>query len=298
MVLKPVNFDYLSAKSVEEVLQALSESMGTAKIIAGGQSLMPILNMRLARPEKLIDICSIPDLDKIEKNNNSVRISAIVRHQKAEGSPMVKEHLPLLAKAIPFVGHTPIRSRGTLVGSVVHADPSAEIPLVSLLLDAYLEVQSLEGSREVALSDFFFGYMMTDLQPDEMVTALVFPEVEVKPGVKRGTAFQEMSRREGDFAIVSAACQMDVEKDIIKDIRIGLGGVGGAPIRLDKLETSLVNKKWTYTLFREAAESIGAMIDPEDDPSTSAEYRLRVATGLIERVLTEAFNEALAQEEE
>lgn len=290
--MKPVNFDYVSARSVEEAVETLSQAAGTAKIIAGGQSLMPILNMRLARPSLLIDINTIPQLNCIEPVGNEIRIGATVRHHQAETSALIRERLPLLAKAIPLVGHRPIRTRGTLVGSVVHADPSAEIPLVALLLDAYLEVKSVNGVRQVALSEFFYGYMMTDLQTDEMVTTLVFPEIPLLPEVGRGCAFQEMARRDGDFALVSAACQMDVQAGVIAEVRLGVGGVGGAPLRLMETEEFLKDNEGSSDLFTKAAASIADLLDPDDDPSVSAEYRRSVAVGLTKRVLEEAFSEA------
>ncbi len=290
--MKPVNFDYVPARSVEEAVQTLSQAAGTAKIIAGGQSLMPVLNMRLARPSLLIDINTIPQLNYIETVETEIRIGATVRHHQAETSALIRDQLPLLAKAIPLVGHRPIRTRGTLVGSVVHADPSAEIPLAALLLDAYVEAVSVNGVRQVALAEFFYGYMMTDLQADEMVTALVFPELPLLSGVGRGCAFQEMARRDGDFALVSAACQMDVQEGIIADVRLGVGGVGGAPLRLMETEEFLKGQEGSSDLFAEAAALIADLLDPDDDPSVSAEYRRSVAAGLTKRVLAEAFSEA------
>ncbi|WP_421617232.1 FAD binding domain-containing protein [Brevibacillus sp. TJ4] len=295
--MKPVNFDYIAVNSVEEAVAALSQAGGTAKIIAGGQSLLPILNMRLARPSLLVDINKIPELNRIERVGNELRFGATVRHHQAETSPVVQEYLPLLAKAIPLVGHRPIRSRGTLVGSVVHADPSAEIPLVSLILDASLELHGTDGVRTVALADFFFGYMMNDLQADEVATALVFPDITCQPGSKRGTSFQEMARRDGDFALVSAAGQIDLHDGVIADVRLGVGGVGGAPQRLVETEDFLKGKEATIDLLMEAAEAIGDLLEPDDDPAVSAQYRRSVAIGLTKQVLIEAFLEASTDKE-
>lgn len=289
--MKPVPFTYVAATSVEEAVQWLAGSNGEAKIIAGGQSLLPILNMRLSRPSMLVDINRIPALNIIEICDDELRIGATVRHAQAEHSALIKEYAPLLAKAIPLVGHIPIRTRGTLVGSVVHADPSAEIPLAALLLDAYLQLQSKSGTRTVPLEEFFYGYMMTDLQADEMATSLVIPLQALPSGAKRGTSFQEVARREGDFALVCVGCQLDIKEGVIHDVRLGVGGVSGVPLRLTEAEEFMRGKEATSQLFAEAARFID-QLDIDDDPAVSAEYRRRVAIGLTQRALEEAFKEA------
>lgn len=292
--MKPVNFDYVRASSIDEAVQTLVSFEGTAKIIAGGQSLMPLLNMRLARPTALVDINGIANLNTIEIGDSAVTIGATVRQRQAERSVEIKQYLPLLSKAIPLVGHTQIRNRGTIVGSIVHADPSSEIPLVALILDAVLEIAGPSGVRSVPVAEFFYGYMMTDLQQDEIVTAVKWPGVMKDAALMRGTSFTEMARREGDFALVSAACQMDVDADgRIVDVRIGVGGAGSAPLRLTDAEDSLKGSIGSERIFKEAAESIADYLEPDEDQFVSAEYRRKVAVNLTCVALCEAWEEVV-----
>jgi CO/xanthine dehydrogenase FAD-binding subunit len=291
--LKPVDFEYVRATNIEQAVRVLAEAGGSGKVMAGGQSLVPLLNMRLARPAVIVDINEIESLNKIEIMESEVVIKATVRHRQVEKSPEIEAYVPLLSQAVPLVGHSQIRNRGTVVGSIVHADPSAEIPLVALMLDAKLQMTGPAGDRSVPVSEFYFGYLMTDLQPDEIVTAVIFPKLNRKEGLRYGVSFLEMARREGDFALVSAACQIEIDAvSNIVDIRLGVGGVGAAPIRLVDTEQFLTGKQATEEVFQEAAESIAEMIEPDEDPFVTAEYRKDVAVGLTKRVLRQAWAEA------
>lgn len=289
--MKPINFDYFSTTDLKEALVTLDSIQENAKIIAGGQSLIPVLNMRLARPKMLIDINKIEELKKIETTNDEVIIGATVRHADVVNSSLIKNYLPLLAEVIPHVGHTQIRNRGTIVGSIVHADPSSEISLVAVLLEAKLEIKSLNNTRLVDITDFYYGYMMTDLQPDEMVTAVVFPKLNVPKNQQIGIAFKEMARRKGDFALVAAACQVILDSEgIIHAFKLGVGGVGPIPIRLTDYESSLHHKRAEGELVKELLSDIDSYLEPDDDPFVPSHYRIEVAKRLLKQVILEACN--------
>lgn len=297
--MKAAQFDYYRPETVDEALNLLELFNGDAKVLSGGQSLVPVLNMRLSRPKALVDINKIKELNTLVIEGSFLKIGAVLKHSKAERSPIIKEHLPLLAKAMPHVGHSQIRNRGTLVGSIVHADPSAEVPLISLLLDAHLEIVSKSNKRTVPISEFYYGYMMTDLQPDEIVLSVNFPLINPPNGGKRGTAFVEVSRREGDFALVEAACQMDLDKNgAIFDVRLGVGGVGPSPIKLEEIEDFLRGKEPSNELFENASKMSSDYLEPDDDPFVPKEYRIQVAERFTYRVLEDALKDALQIKEE
>ncbi|WP_019155211.1 FAD binding domain-containing protein [Robertmurraya massiliosenegalensis] len=287
--MKAVEFEYFRASTLDDAINLLDSYQEDAKILNGGQSLLPVLNMRLARPKYVIDINEITALGNITIENDVLKIGAVVRHNTAETSELIKEKVPLLAQALPHVGHTQIRNRGTLVGSIVHADPSAEVPLIALLLDAYLEVTSKESERIIPITEFYFGYMLTDLQPYELVTSVNFPLRKLPSGGNRGTAFVEVARREGDFAIVEAACQMDINAEgKIAEVRLGIGGVGPAPLRLVEVEAFLNGKEPSSALFKEASQKITEFLEPDEDPFVPQEYRVEVAKRFTYKVLEDA----------
>ena len=290
--MKPVDFDYVKPNSVEDAVVALSEAAGEGKVIAGGQSLMPLLNMRLARPKVLVDISGLP-FDIIEDCDETVRIGANVRQCDIEPSALVKKFIPLLIKAMPYVGHQQTRNRGTVVGSIAHADPSGEIPLVACMLDAVLEISSPSGNRQVPINEFYYGYLLTALQTDEIITGILFPK-QNKFNVNSGSAFTEMSRRHGDFALVSAACHLELDvSGVITDKRLGLGGVDAVPLRLLQLEHELTGKVLSKELTHNISLQVKDLIEPEDDLNATADYRKFVAAKLIERVLNQAHAEAV-----
>lgn len=297
--MKAVDFDYICAETLDEALAILETHNEDAKVINGGQSLMPVLNMRLSRPKLVVDINKIEEFSSLKMENNYIKIGACVRHSIVEHSSLIKEKLPLLAAALPHVGHSQIRNRGTIVGSIVHADPSAEVPLISLLLDAHLEIKSLDNARIAPISEFYYGYMMTDLQPNELVTSVYFPIIDLPAGGRRGTCFEEISRREGDFAIVEAACQVDLDANgMIADVRLGIGGVGPTPIRLNTVEEFIKGKKPAAELFLKASQMIDDQLEPDEDPFVPQAYRIQVAKRFTRKVLENACKDALKTEEE
>jgi len=291
--LKPVDFAYVRPTSTAEALRALTDFDDT-KILAGGQSLGPLLNMRLVRPALIVDINAIPELQAIDATDDAIRIGATVRQRTVERSELIARRLPLLHAAIPNVGHSHIRNRGTVVGSIVHADPTAELPLVALCLDAVIEIAGQNGMREVDVADFFFGYLTTALSPDEIAVAVRFPAPALPAGVRRGCAFREVARRHGDFAMVGAAAQIDfdIARDRVHDVRLGLIGVGGTPFRFHDGETMVRAMSDPRVTFAAVAAAAGKAIDPDSDLHATAEYRRSVATTLLHRVLDAAWIDA------
>jgi len=219
--MKPAPFDYLKAESLAEAADALAEAGEDGRVIAGGQSLMPMLNMRLTRPALLVDIMRVDELGRIVEEKDAIRMGAGVRQAALQKWDGLARHLPLVAAALPWVGHAQTRSRGTVCGSVAHADPSAELPLVLSALGGSVTLRARRKSRTVAASDFFLGMMATDLKPGEMIESVSFP----KAAPSTGYAFREIGRRHGDFAIVACAAVVDG-----KGARLAVGGVADRPV--------------------------------------------------------------------
>ena len=255
--MKPPPFEHHVVGSIEEATSALAEFGDEAKILAGGQSLMPLLNLRLARPSHLIDINRVAELDGIA-NGNGVQIAAVTRHRTAERSPVLRAANPLVADAIRWIGHAAIRNRGTIGGSLAHSDPSAELPLLLVTLGGSVEARSARGGRTIAAEDLFDGFLTTTLEADELLTSARFPALE--PGT--GWSFQEFSRRSGDFGIVSAAVTLRMADGICSDARIGLAGVAGTPIRLRVAESALIGERPSTVLVEEAARAATEPLEP------------------------------------
>jgi CO/xanthine dehydrogenase FAD-binding subunit len=293
--MKPVDFRYVRPLTVADAIAALSGAGGDGKIIAGGQSLGPMLNMRLARPALLVDVNAIPEFRNIDETDDGIRFGATVRQREAERSPIVARRVPLMRDALPHIGHTQTRNRGTIVGSIVHADPSAELPLVAACLDAIVEVSGPGGSRDVTIADFYLGYLATDLAAVEVALGVRFPAPALPADARRGTAFLEMARREGDFAIVAAAVQIDVDLRArrVIDVRLGLTGVAGAPFRFHAGEAMIRAATDPPAAFADVARAAAAAIDPASDLHATAAYRRSVAATLLERALDAAWLRAL-----
>ena len=287
--MKAAEFDYVRATSLDEVCDLLDET-GDHKIIAGGQTLVPLMAMRLARPSLLIDIADVDELRFIRVENDVLRIGAGTRQVDAERSPLVRERLGLLAKALRWVGHPQTRNRGTVGGSIAAADPSAEIPLVALTLEARALARSKSGDVELALGDFFRGPMMTALAPDQCLVEIRLPLWSGRVGC----GFQEVSARASDFALVAAAAQIALDdRDLCTRVTAALGGVGAAPVRVRTPE-ALVGRHLEPAVVDQALAELGDEIAPEDDPHASADYRRRVARTLMARALLEARDDARA----
>ena len=286
--MKPPPFDYFAADSIEAAVQALADAGGDGKIIAGGQSLMPMLNFRLLRPSVLIDINRIPDLAYVRDDGECIRIGPLTRHRTLETSSLVAEQLPVLHEAMGYVAHLAIRNRGTIGGSLSHADPAAELPMMSLLLDARLEIQSLSGRRTIDARDFFLGALTTDLDEGEML-------VEVRlTKLRKGTgwAFEEVARRSGDFALASVGITLSHDDGKISNVRIGLMGVGETPMRATDAESLLAGQPFSETVVTAAVDSIRRTVEPNTDLHASSDYRRHLVGVLAERALSKAWQRA------
>ncbi|MGA9162277.1 MAG: FAD binding domain-containing protein, partial [Actinomycetota bacterium] len=233
--MKPASFAYHRAASVGEALELLAREGEDAKVIAGGQSLVPLMAFRLARPSALIDIARIPDLRYVRRDGDVLRIGALATHRDVEtnAEPGVLDGYAVLPRAARFIGHYPIRTRGTFGGSIAHADPTSEWCMLALLLDAQVVVTGAQGSRIVAASDFFLGVFTTALGADELVTEIRF----TAPAPR--SAIREFARRQGDFAIVAASASVELDDGVVRSARIALAGVGDAPVRAAEAEALL-----------------------------------------------------------
>ena len=291
--MKAAEFDYIRAASVDEVCQALEAADGDteAKIIAGGQTLVPLMAMRMARPSLLVDINDIEALQGIAAEGDTVVVRACTRQRHAELSSEVGERLPLLAKALKFVGHQQTRNRGTIGGSIVHGDPSAEIPLVALTLDASLRARSVASETEIAIDGFFESAMVTGLAANQCLTEIRFPVWN--GGGRVGTGFHEVSSRQSDFAVVAAAAQVQLAADgTCGRAAVSVGGAAPTPIRLREVERALHSAVLDAETISRAAARIEDAIDPDSDLHATADYRRRVARVLVERAISDAAAEA------
>lgn len=283
--MKHPPFNYHRPTTVDEALRLLDEHGAEAKILAGGQSLLPVMALRLGRPDHVIDIGGIDELGQITAGSTGgVHIGAMVRHAQAENSPEVGAAAPLVTAALPHVGHRAIRSRGTVVGSIVHADAAAEMPAVCLAGAATLHVASTQGERTVAAADFFEGFFTTAIEPQELVTAVEFPETT--PGT--GVAVVEVSRRHGDYAMVCLACTVQVDGGSISDAALAFFGVGSTAVRTSEAEAVLFGSPPTRQTFDAAAEAVRDQLEPNSDIHATAAYRRHIAGVLTTRGLEEA----------
>lgn len=281
--MKPPPFRYARPETLDEVLGLLSEYNGGARVLAGGQSLIPLLNFRLARPEVLVDIALVDELARLTVEDGTLRIGAAVTQRSVERSEAAAGACPLLAKALPFVGHLQNRTRGTVVGSIAHADPAAELPAAALALDAELAARSVRGERIIAAGEFFLGPFTTALEPDEILVEARFP-VDHAPA-----SVAEAAPRSGDFALAGAAGRLLAAPDgTAAEAALALFGVGGAPQRLTEVEERLTGQKITPALLDEAAElTVGAARADNEDVHADAAYRARVSGALVRRAVEE-----------
>jgi carbon-monoxide dehydrogenase medium subunit len=278
--MKPAPFDYHRPASLLETFDLLERYGDDGRILAGGQSLVPVLNMRLATPRAVIDINRLPGLDAIRLAPEGLVIGALARHEAVERSTLVREHAPLLALAMPHVGHEAIRTRGTVGGSLALADPAAELPACAVALDATIRVEGRCGRRGVAAADFFRGIYTTALEPGELVTELVVPPA---PGWRSG--FQELARRHGDFALAGLAARARVEGDGIAEARLVLFGVGPAPVRAHRAERALAGRRVDADVVATAQRALAAELDPPGDVHGSPALRRHLAGVLLSRVI-------------
>lgn len=287
--MKAAAFEYVRAESLDEACRLLAGS-GERKIIAGGQTLVPLMAMRLARPDMLVDINDLHEIRGIRDLGNAVAVGAVTRQRDVERSDLVTRKLPLLAKAILHVGHQQTRNRGTVGGSVAHGDPSAEIPLVALALDAELTVRDADGETNLSIEGFFEAAMVTGIEADQILTEIRFP---VWRNGRVGSSFQETASRDGDFAIVAAAAQIALDGEgAVERAAVTVGGVAPAPVRLRETEAALVGRTPDGRAVEASLNGMEDMISPETDVHATADYRRRVARRLAARAVAAAAGEA------
>jgi carbon-monoxide dehydrogenase medium subunit len=286
--MKPAAFDYVRADSVGHAVEALAQARSEAKIIAGGQSLMPMMNFRLVKPSVLVDINRIPDLDTVEVRGDRVRIGALVRHRMTASDPVIRQELPVVHEAMKNVAHMTVRNRGTFCGSVCHADPAAEMPMMTLLLDGVIHIVSPRGERTLEAQEFLAAALSPPLDPDEMVVG-----IELKR-LLRGTgwAFEEFARRHGDYALASVAATVERRGGLASNVRVALMGVADMSSRLPEVEAVLEGSDMSPAAIDEAVGVLRRTVVPKSDLSASADYRRHLGGALGSRVLSAAWARA------
>jgi carbon-monoxide dehydrogenase medium subunit len=282
--MKPVRFEYHAPATVEEAVDALARYGGEAKLLAGGQSLMPLLNFRLSRPAALVDLNAVPSLAYVREDGDTLRIGAMTRQRTLEFSPVVRRRLPLLAEATALVGHLPIRSRGTIGGSLAHADPSAEYPAVLTALDGTVLVRGRGGERVLPPSELFRSYLTTSLGPDEILVEVRLPAM----AADAGWAFEEFARRHGDFAIVGIAAMLVADGPRCAAARLATAGAGPVPARLRGAEEILERDGLGDAAIEAAAARAAELVHPDSDIHASAAYRRHLTRVLAARALRRA----------
>ncbi len=286
--MKPAKFDYHAPTTVEQALELLGRYGGDAKVLAGGQSLMPLLNFRLSRPAALVDLNRIPPLAYVREQDGQVRFGAMTRQRTIEFSPVVKERVPLLGEATRWVGHLPIRTRGTIGGSIAHADPSAEYPAVLTALEGEVVARGPKGERVIKAKDLFRTYLTTSLTPDEILVEVRLPAMPAGAGY----ALEEFARRHGDFAIVGIAAMIVREGQRCKIARLATGGVGPVPVRLRAAEEILERDGLSDAAIDAAAQRASELVSPDSDIHASADYRRHLTGVLTKRALKRALGVA------
>ena len=286
--MKPAKFEYHAPASVGEALAILERYDGEARLLAGGQSLVPMMNFRLAQPRAIVDLNRIAELAFIEEEGEVVRIGSMTRQRRLELEPLVATKLPLLREALRWVGHLPTRSRGTIGGSIAHADPSAEIPMVLQALEGEIVARGPQGERRIAAQDLFHAALTTSLGPLEIITEVRFPATPPQAG----HAVEEFARRKGDFAIAAVAVMLTRDGERCTKARLATAGVGPASIRLRDAEAVLERQGLGEAAIEEAADKAAAQVDPISDLNGSAEYRRHLTGVLTGRAILRAIGPA------
>jgi carbon-monoxide dehydrogenase medium subunit len=287
--MKPVVFDYHTPDTLKESLILLDRYGFDAKVLSGGQSLVPMMNMRLARPEVLIDINGVKELNYIKLSEDYLTIGGLTRHFQVEHHKEIENIFPMLAEGMKMIGHTQIRSRGTIGGSIVHADPTAELPVILTALGGTVTLASTEEERTLSTDEFFLTYLTTTIEPNEVLVSVNIP----RPRHGTGQAIEEFAMRSGDFAIVLAAATVRLNRDgTVDDATLVLGGVDGVPVVLDEVTDELCGKKPNSDVINSCTEKITDLIDPEADIHASVEYRKDLGVTLSNRVLERAAERA------
>jgi len=291
--MKPAPFDYVVPGTIEEAVGYLADEDIESHVLAGGQSLVAAMNMRMARPELLVDLCKIDDLDFIREENGSLEIGAMTTKRSVEFSPVVESTQPLMHAATMLIAHPQIRNRGTVGGSIAHADPAAEYPAVALLLDAEIKTHGTGGERTIPASDFFITYFTTALEEGEVLTGIRVPPM--RQGT--GWSFKEFARRHGDFAMAGVGATLNLDSaGHCENARVVAFALGATPIRATAVEDAINGEKPSDSLFASACKKVtDGLEDPTSDVHASVEYRRDLATVLSARALAEAVERAGAR---
>jgi CO/xanthine dehydrogenase FAD-binding subunit len=287
--MKPAAFDYHCPSTLEEALSLLDQFGYDAKILSGGQSLIPMMNMRLARPEILIDINHIDELNYIRMTDSGIQIGGLTRHFELEHSKVMEQFCPLVTEGMKLIGHSQIRSRGTIGGSVVHADPTAELPVILSTIKATITLASHEGERTIPMDEFFLTYLTTTIEPNEILVSIQIPHLPARTGY----AIDEFTLRKGDFAIILATAMVTLdEQGRVDSAVLGLGGVDGVPVLLNEITDELIGKIPQIELIEQICKRIDKLVQPEPDIHASAEYRRDLCVTYAKRVLALAVQRA------
>jgi aerobic carbon-monoxide dehydrogenase medium subunit len=285
--VKPAKFEYHCPASVEEALTVLGRYQGDGRVLAGGQSLVPMMNFRLVTPAAIIDLNRIAGLAGIEEADGTVRIGAMARQRQLEFAPLIREKLPLLTEALHWVGHLPTRTRGTIGGSLAHADPSAEIPMVLLALSGEVVVRGPQGERRIAASDLFLAPLTTSLGADEIITEVRFPAMPPKAH----HAIEEFARRKGDFAIAAIAVILLRDGERCISAHLATGGIGPVTVRLREAEAILQERGLGDAAIAAAANKAAELVEPMSDLNGSADYRRHLTAVLTRRAVQKAIKD-------
>jgi CO/xanthine dehydrogenase FAD-binding subunit len=278
-------FDYRNPATIAEAIRILSEEEGSAKVIAGGQTLIPLMAFRLASPSVLVDLARIPGLDRIDIDERGLAIGAMVRWRDIEDDVRLRAACPLIVAAVAHIAHYQIRNRGTVGGSLAHADPAAELPGIAVTCDARIEITGPDGIRCVDAADFFRGALTTDLSHNELITAVRFPPWPPR----RRWAFDEFAPRRGDFAFAGVAVHFDeIDNGVVADAHVGVVGAASVPRRLAAVEQLINGKRLDAAILAAAAHTAAEAVDPDDDIHASAAYRRALVGTLVERTLVAA----------
>lgn len=284
--MKMPDFAYHRPETLGDALELLDRHAGGAKVLAGGQSLLPVMALRLSQPAHVVDVGRVPELAELSpREGGGVTIGAMVRHAEVEGSAVVAREVPLLAEATRLIGHPAIRSRGTTCGSLAHADPAAELPALALALQAEIVVRSASGERVLTPRECFVSFLTTALEPDEMIVAVRWPA----PVARTGGAIREVSRRHGDFALAGVCCSLTLSADgTVATASLAYFGVDSTPVRATGAEEGLVGARPDQATAAEAAHAAAGELEPGDDLQATAAYRRHVAEQLTRHVIVEA----------
>ena len=277
--MKPSKFAYVNAKTLDEALLSLKQP--ESKIIAGGQSLVPLMNYRLSQPSTLIDISSIIELSQISIKDHKLEIGSLVTHNQAITSKDITKFLPIISFALEHTAHKTIRNSGTIGGSAAHADPSAEWPLLIMLLDSSINIISHKNTRTISAIDFFISELTTDLKEDEIIKSFNFPKIKQN----YGWSFEEIVQRSGDFALFSAGSIIEIDHNIIVNSKLCVGGAGETPIRLSNIEALIKGKNIESNFDNIKNDQFLSLLDPTSDEHASMEYRLHIGPQVIRNVL-------------